>query len=71
MSSFCYNTDTLSEDEQKAITDAMTSDDTANNSAIFYNSDDENATGLVEKESDKTKFVAVEDSWYDPIRNLG
>ena len=68
---FCYNTDTLSEDEQQAITEAMTSADTAANSAIFYDGEDENATGLVEKESDKTAFVAVEDSWYDPIRNLG
>ena len=68
---FCYNTETLSEDEQKAITDAMTSADTAANTAIFYDGEDENATGLVEKESDKTAFVAVEDSWYDPIRNLG
>ena len=49
----------------------MTSDDTAANTAIFYGGEDENATGLVEKESDQTKFVPVEDSWYDPIRNLG
>lgn len=49
----------------------MTSADTASNSAIFYDGEDENATGLVEKESDKTCFVPVEDSWYDPIRNLG
>lgn len=68
---FCFNTDSLSEDEQKAITDAMTSDETASNPAIFYDGEDENATGLVEKVSDKTKFVSVDDSWYDPIRNLG
>lgn len=67
---FVYNTDNLSEDERQAITDAFCSDETANNSAIFYDGNDENATGLIEKESDQTRFVAVEDSWFDPIRNL-
>lgn len=67
---FVYNTDNLSEDERQAITDAFCSDETANNSAIFYDGSDESATGLVEKESDQMRFVPVEDSWYDPIRNM-
>ena len=67
---FCYNTDNLSEDERQAITDAFCSEDAANNSAIFYDGDDENAAGLVEKESDQSCFLPVEDSWYDPIRNI-
>lgn len=67
---FCYNTDELTEEECEAITEAMCSEETANNSAIFYNPDDEDASGLVEKTSDQTCFVEVEDSWYDPIRDL-
>lgn len=67
---FCYNTETLTEDEMNAVTEAMCSEDAAN-SAIFYDGEDENAVGLVEKESDKTCFTPVEDAWYDPIRNLG
>ena len=68
---FCYNTDSLTEDEQNAITEAMCSSETASNPAIFYDGEDENATGLAEKISDKCCYIPVEDSWYDPIRNLG
>lgn len=68
-SPFCYNTDKLSADEQKAITDAFCSQDTANNQEIFVNPDSDKK-GLFEKESDKTCFLPVDDAWYDPIREL-
>lgn len=70
-SPFIYNTDELTEDEQKAITEAFCSEETANNSAIFVDPEDPNAAGLFEKDSENTCFLPVEDAWYDPIRNLG
>lgn len=68
---FCYNTDELSEDEQQAITDAFCSEETASNPEIFADPDDENASAIFEKDSEATCFVATDDAWYDPIRNLG
>ncbi|MGN0630017.1 MAG: PhnD/SsuA/transferrin family substrate-binding protein [Ruminococcus sp.] len=64
---FAYNGDTLSPEDVKAIQDLFTSDEVANNELIFY---PEGSMGLLEKESDKMGFVKVEDSWYDPIRNM-
>lgn len=65
---FAYNGDMLSADEVKAIQDLMTSEEVTNNSQIFVNKD----SGLVGmfKKTDKEKIVLVEDSWYDPIREL-
>lgn len=68
---FCYNTDELTSDEQKAITDAFCSEETANNQQIFANPDDEDAKAIFEKDSDKTCFVQCDDAWYNPIRELG
>lgn len=66
----CYNTDELTEDECTAITEALCSEETANNADIFGDPDDEDSKTLYEKASDATCFVEVEDSWYDPIREL-
>ena len=68
---FCYNTDKLSDDEQKKITEAFCSEETASNKEIFADPDDENAKAIFEKDSDKTCFVACDDAWYNPIRELG
>ena len=65
---FAYNADTLSADEVKAIQNLMTSEEVTNNPQIFVNKD----SGLVGmfKKTDKEQIVLVEDSWYDPIREL-
>ena len=68
---FCYNTDKLSDDEQKKITEAFCSEETASNKEIFADPDDENAKAIFDKDSDKTCFVACDDAWYNPIRELG
>lgn len=64
---FAYNGDTLSPEDVKAIQDLFTSDEVANNKLIFY---PEGSMGLLEKDSEEMRFVTVEDSWYDPIRNM-
>ncbi len=66
---FAYNGDTLSPEDVKAIQDLFTSDEVSNNSLIFY-TEESGEQGLYEKKSDKMGFITVEDSWYDPIRNM-
>ena len=65
---FAYNGDTLSPEDVQAIQELFTSDEVSNNELIFY---PEGGEGVLEKESDAMGFVTVEDSWYDPIRNMG
>ena len=65
---FVYNSDTLSPEDVKAIQDLFTSDEVTNNTKIFYPADSEEK-GLTKKTADE-KYVIVEDSWYDPIRNM-
>lgn len=65
---FIYNSETLSPEDAEAIREVFTSDEVANNTNIFYPADGE-ATGLYKKTADE-RFVLVEDSWYDPIRNM-
>lgn len=64
---FAYNANTLSPEDVQAIQELFTSDEVANDELIFY---PEGSMGLLEKESDEMGFVTVEDSWYDPIRNM-
>lgn len=65
---FAYNSETLSADDAKKIQDLMTSEEVTNNPQIFVNKD----SGLVGmfKKTGKEQIVLVEDSWYDPIREL-
>lgn len=65
---FVYNSETLSPEDVAAIREVFTSDEVAGNANIFYPADGE-ATGLYKKTADE-RFVLVEDSWYDPIRNM-
>jgi phosphonate transport system substrate-binding protein len=67
---FVYNSETLTADEAKAIVDMFTSDDVANNEKIFVPEDSEEI-GLFKKSSEDMCFVAVNDEWYNPIRELG
>lgn len=65
---FAYNSETLTEEEVKKIQDLMTSDEVANNPQIFVTKE----SGMVGmfKKTDKERILTVEDSWYDPIREL-
>lgn len=65
---FAYNKDTLSSDEVTAIQELFTSDEVANNDKIFV-TEESGGVGMFEK-SDNERFVLVEDSWFDPIREL-
>ncbi len=66
---FAYNGDTISPEDVQAIKELFTSEEVRNNPLIFY-SEDSGEQGIYEKKSDKMGFVTVEDSWYDPIRNM-
>lgn len=65
---FAYNADTLSPDDVKAIQDLFTSDKVSSDPLIFVTKDSGNV-GMFKK-SDKECFLLVDDSWYDPIRNM-
>jgi phosphonate transport system substrate-binding protein len=65
---FAYNTESLSADDAKKIQDIMLSDEVTNNELFFYPKDSA-ATGFFKK-TDKEHFMLVEDSWFDPIREL-
>ena len=66
---FVYNSETLNPDDAAAIQELFTSDEVANDEKIFYPADSKEATGAYKKTADE-RFVTVEDSWYDPIRNM-
>lgn len=65
---FAYNSETLDPKDVKAIQDLFTSDEVAGNELIFV-PEDSNSVGMFEKSADEC-FVLVEDSWFDPIRDL-
>jgi phosphonate transport system substrate-binding protein len=66
---FVYNSEKLNSEELEAIIAIFTSDETAANPKVFVPKDSE-FKGLVKKESDKQKFLVVEDAWFNPIREL-
>ena len=66
---FAYNSDALDPADVEAIQELFTSDEVANNELIFV-PEDSDGVGMFEK-TDSERFVLVEDSWFDPIRNLG
>lgn len=66
---FGYNADTLDPADVKAIQDLFTSDAVTNNEKIFV-PEDSDAVGMFARKGSE-KFVLVDDSWYDPIRNMG
>lgn len=67
---FIYNSETLSEEEAQKIIDLFTSDEVANNPKIFAPKDSEEIA-LFKKKSEEMCFQAVNDEWYNPIRELG
>lgn len=64
---FAVNTAVLNQEDINKIQATLTSDETTNNSKIFYEKG--KSTGLFEK-AGKEHLVKVEDSWYNPIREL-
>ena len=66
----CFNEEAISEEDRTKIVDHFCSDEVANNPQIFVDPEDENAKGIFEKASEKTRFVEVDDAWYEPVRNL-
>jgi phosphonate transport system substrate-binding protein len=65
---FVVNMDTIGQEDFNKIQQLFTSDEFANNEKIFAPEDSEQSA-LFSK-SDKERLVAVEDKWYDPIREI-
>ena len=66
----CFNEEAISEEDRTKIVEHFCSDEVANNPQIFVDPEDENAKGIFEKASEKTRFVEVVDAWYEPVRKL-
>jgi phosphonate transport system substrate-binding protein len=66
---FAYNSETLSPEDVKAIQDIFTTDEVANDPEFFIPKGSE-FKGMFKK-TNLECFVLVEDSWYNPIRELG
>ena len=67
-SPFVANTDVLGEEDFEKLQELFTSDEVANNEKIFVPEDAEESA-LFYKSADE-KFIAVEDEWFNPIREL-
>jgi phosphonate transport system substrate-binding protein len=65
---FVANLDVLGQEDFDKLQELFTSDEMANNEQIFV-PEDSGKAGLLSK-TDKERFVPVEDSWFDPIREL-
>lgn len=65
---FVINTENINEELQAELLEIMTSDDIANNEKVFIPEDSE-FSGLFSKTADE-RLVKVENSWFDPIREL-
>lgn len=65
---FAFNSEALNAGDVQKIRDIFTSDEVADNELIFVTPESGNV-GMFKK-TDKEHFVLVEDSWYDPIREL-
>lgn len=63
------NTDTVGENDQKALLEAFLSDEMTNNPKIFIPKDSK-ATGIFKQKSGKERFVKTEDAWFNPVREL-
>jgi phosphonate transport system substrate-binding protein len=68
-SPFVVNTESVNDEDQKKILDLLTSDETAKNEKIFV-PEGSQFSGLFSKKSGKEHLLKVEDSFFDPIREL-
>ena len=66
---FVINTDMFTKSEIDKLKAAFTSDDTTKNPKIFLpvGSTDK---GFLKQKTGKEKFIVVEDSWFNPIREM-
>ncbi len=62
------NTEAVPQEMVDKLIAGLTSDETSNDPLLFAEGDDQK--GAIWKKSDTAGFIAVEDSWYDPIRAL-
>lgn len=67
---FCINTEALPADVVDEIIEYMTSDEVANNPEIFVDPDNPSHKSKYKKSSDKVRFVAADDSYYDAYREM-
>lgn len=63
---FIYNSDKIDQATKDKLVAAFTSDATTNNPKVFF----DKASGFKGLWAKGQKFLAVEDSWFDPIRKL-
>lgn len=66
---FVVNTETVNEDDQHKILDVLAGNAIAGNEKIFV-PDDSEFSGLFSQKSGKERLLEVEDSFFDPIREL-
>lgn len=66
---FVVNTDNITTDDQQKILDTLTSDKMAKNEKVFVPADSK-FSGLFSKKSGNERLLAVEDKFFDPIREL-
>lgn len=64
-----YNAEALPDDIRQKLLDGLTSKECANDELLFAPAGKED-TGAIWSRDDSAGFIAVKDSWYDPIRNL-
>ena len=67
---FAFNEDKVDEATRKAIVAYFCSNVVADDKRVFSDPNDKNAKALFVKKSDKTCFLPVTDSWYEPIRKM-
>lgn len=65
---FVFNAETVNEDLKAQLLEIMTSDEITNNEKIFVPEESE-FSGLFKKSADE-RLVEVEDTWFNPIREL-
>ncbi|MDO5044358.1 MAG: phosphate/phosphite/phosphonate ABC transporter substrate-binding protein [Coriobacteriia bacterium] len=64
----CVNTEVLDQETIDKVVQALT--DPANSSNEYLFAPEDKQTGALWSQEGKTNFVAVDDSWYEPIREL-
>lgn len=66
---FVINTEMFTKEEIAKLQAAFTSDETSQNPKIFIPKDSKEK-GMLKQKSGKEKFLVVDDSFFDPIRNM-
>ncbi|MGI6033667.1 MAG: phosphate/phosphite/phosphonate ABC transporter substrate-binding protein [Coriobacteriales bacterium] len=64
-----YNADALPDDIRQKLLDGLTSSECSNDELLFAPKE-KDGNGAIWSKEDSKGFIAVENSWYDPIRKL-